>query len=57
MHYDFPDNEWENDPFTKEFEKFFNFSIDEIYDDLKKEADIIGNILQEYLIKKDIVFV
>lgn len=50
MHYDFPENKWESNPFLNEFELTFDMPIDEISNELNTAIDKLSTMLQDYLI-------
>ena len=52
MHYDFPENTWNKDPFVEEFEKIFEKPIAEISTELSKIIEDLSKKLQDYLIVK-----
>ena len=52
MHYDFPIDEWKQDPFTEEFEKEFQKPIQQISQTLFDVIDTLANKLQELIMEK-----
>ena len=52
MHYDFPIDEWKQDPFTEEFEKEFQKPIQQISQALFDVIDTLANKLQELIMEK-----
>lgn len=52
MHYDFPENTWNKDPFVEEFERFFEKPIAEISTEFSKIIEDLSKKLQDYLIVK-----
>ena len=50
MHYNFPIDDWNNDPFIDAFEKDFDNSIEAISQELSLTIDELAERLQKYLI-------
>lgn len=52
MHYDFPENNWEKDPFVEEFSEFFGKDFDDVHKEISNTIEEMSNKLQKNLIVK-----
>ena len=56
MHYDFPENDWIEEPFAEEFENNFNMDLKAVFCQLTEDIAVLGDSLQTFLIKRDFGF-
>lgn len=56
MHYDFPENEWNEEPFKEEFESCFGINLKAIFRELTNDIDALGDELQTFLIRREFAF-
>lgn len=52
MHYEFPKNNWERDPFVEEFSKFFGNDFDGVHKEISSTIEELSNKLHKNLIIK-----
>ena len=55
MHYDFPENDWIEEPFSEEFENNFDMDLKAVFCQLTEDIDMLGDSLQTFLIKRDFI--